>query len=116
MATSDEATHRSLANRPVILSICLDLTRSHKREKALVAAGFRVVSATTFQCARAMEEHCKFFIVVLDQECCSELASVRLVPPYLIIGTESGVDESSLAQRLSNWCQFEVPKREVEAA
>jgi hypothetical protein len=94
----------------------MDLARSRKREKALVAVGFRVVSATTFQCAKAMAEHCNFSIVLLDHECCAELASVQLPPPYLIVGTEPGIDESILAQNLVKWRHPEVPIPQADVA
>jgi hypothetical protein len=63
-----------------------------------------------------MGEHCNFSIVLLDHECCAELGSIRLPPPYLIVGTEPGIDESILAQSLSKWRHPEVAMRRVDVA
>jgi hypothetical protein len=105
MPTSDGRKRNLQESCPVVLSICTDLDRTIRREQALAAAGFTVVSANTFQAASAMSQYCPFRIVVLDHECCSELASLVLRTPYVILGTEAEVTEEDLVQDLLALCE-----------
>jgi len=104
MPASHQTKRHLPASCSVVLSICIDLERTTRRERALSDAGFRVVSASTFQAASAISQHCAFRIVVLDHECCSELASLTLETPYIILGTESGADENDMVQDLLALC------------
>ena len=113
---ADHTKRPSLGNRPVVLSICLDLDRTKAREEALSAAGFRVISASTFQAASAISHHCAFRIIVLDHECCAELNSLVLKTPYLIIGTEPGADENHLVQDLLALCARKARVRKITRA
>jgi hypothetical protein len=104
MPTTEETKYQALESCPVVLSICTDLDRTTRRERALSAAGFRVVSANTFQAASAMSQYCPFRVVVLDHECCSELASLVLGTPYVILDTEPQANEEDLVQDLLALC------------
>ena len=104
MSSSPQSKRRRLPTGPTVLSICLDLNRTRNREQALSSAGFRVVSVTTFEAALAVSQHCEFRIVVLDHECCSQLTSLDLEPPYVIFGREADSNDNQLAQDLLVLC------------
>ena len=98
-----ETIRRLEAPRPsVLLSVCPDITRLQIREQTLVAAGFNVVSASTFQAAWAMSEYCDFSLVVLDHECCSELSALVMKQRYSSFETWPAMDESKLVREVSN--------------
>ena len=78
-----DIVQRFEARRPsVLISICPDITRLQIREQTLSAAGFNVVSASTFQAAWALSEYCDFSVVVLDHECCLELSALVMKQRY----------------------------------
>jgi hypothetical protein len=104
MPTTEETKYPGLGELSGCVSICTDLDRTTRRERALSAAGFRVVSANTFQAASAMSQYCPFRVVVLDHECCSELASLVLGTPYVILDTEPQANEEDLVQDLLALC------------
>jgi hypothetical protein len=63
---------------PVLLSVCPNLDRLQRRERALVSAGYHVVSASTLIAAWGMSQLCKFDLVLLDDECVAGGESVSL--------------------------------------
>ena len=104
MSSSPQSKRRRLPTGPIVLSICLDVHRTRNREQALSSAGFRVISVTTFEAALAVCQYCEFRIVVLDHECCSQLTSLHLEPPYVIFGREADSNDSQLVQDLLGLC------------
>ena len=113
MPSSLKPSASYLAEGPVVLSICLDVDRARNREQALSSAGFRVISASTIEAAVAVSHHCEFSIVVLDHECCSQLNSLSLKPPYVILGRAPAADENKLVQDLLALCSRRTRVRKL---
>ena len=107
--TVDELIRRFETHRPaVLLSICRDITRLQIREQTLTKAGFRVVSASSFQAAWAISEYCDFSVVVIDRECCSELSALVLKQRYTTVETEPNCDGRKLVEDLAHRFQLQA--------
>ena len=98
-----ELIRRFEARRPaVLISICPDITRLQIREQTLTAAGFNVVSASTFQAAWALSAYCDFSVVVLDHECCLELSALVMKQRYSSFETWPEMAEDKLVKEITN--------------
>ena len=103
-------------HRTAVLSICLDLQRTLKREQALSSAGFRVVSATTVEAALAMSCYYEFSVIVLDEECCAPLPRLNLERPYTIVRSPAYNDENLLIEHLIALCDTDQRLATKQAA
>ena len=87
---------------PVLLSVCPNLDRMQSREHALVSAGYQQVSVSTLEAARELSQHCKFDILLLDQECACEDDANRLQETLVSVVLARNTSERQLLAQLGH--------------
>lgn len=83
----------------VVLSVCPDLVRLQRREHALTAAGFRVVSASTTHAATAMSRYWQFGVLVVDREC-SDVTPLLKISDHWLFGPVGDGSEDELVREV----------------